>query len=350
MTPVDVTINDVARAAGVSKGLVSLALNGKPGVALETRDRILAAAQELGWTPNPGARGLTTRRAYALGLVLRRAARTIEVDPFFAAFIAGVETVLSERGQVLVLTVVPDHEAEARAYERLAVDKRVDGFLLTDLLADDHRIGLVQEYGSQAVSLGEPVGGSPFPVISRDYDSGIDALVAHLVDLGHRRIAHVSGDERMLHGLRRRERFESAVRASGLEPVVVATDFSPEQGAEATQSLLDSVEPPTSCTTGSVGSGHHAAYTTRTAWKSSSRPLGARPTQCEVVTSRSSGASTRWPLSSQTSRWRAARGDSPGSRPPPGRVQRPGAAVRSDSSVSRTPRSLVTTPYAAVRW
>jgi DNA-binding LacI/PurR family transcriptional regulator len=245
MTPVDVTINDVARVAGVSKGLVSLALNGKPGVAVETRDRILAAADELGWTPNPSARGLTTRRAYALGLVLRRAARTIEVDPFFAAFIAGVETVLSERGQVLVLTVVPDHQAEARAYERLAVDKRVDGFVLTDLLADDDRIRLVQEYGSQAVSLGEPVGGSPFPVISRDYDSGIDALVAHLLDLGHRRIAHVSGDERMLHGLRRRERFESAVRAAGLTPVVVPTDFSPEQGAEATKSLLDSAEPPT---------------------------------------------------------------------------------------------------------
>ncbi|KQR52679.1 LacI family transcriptional regulator [Leifsonia sp. Leaf336] len=245
MTPVDVTINDVARAAGVSKGLVSLALNGKPGVALETRDRILAAADKLGFTPNPSARGLTTRRAYALGLVLRRAARTIEVDPFFAAFIAGVETVLSERGQVLVLTVVPDHEAEARAYARLAVDKRVDGFLLTDLLADDHRIGLVQSFGSAAVSLGEPVGGSPFPVISRDYDSGIDALVTHLLDLGHRRIAHVSGDERMLHGLLRRERFERAVRAAGLDPIIVPTDFSPEQGAEATKSLLDSAEPPT---------------------------------------------------------------------------------------------------------
>ncbi|WP_426623701.1 LacI family DNA-binding transcriptional regulator [Leifsonia sp. McL0607] len=245
MSPVDVTINDVARAAGVSKGLVSLALNGKPGVAVETRDRILAVADRLGWTPNPSARGLTTRRAYALGLVLRRAARTIEVDPFFAAFIAGVETVLSERGQVLVLTVVPDHEAEARAYERLAVDKRVDGFLLTDLLADDRRIALLQEYGSAAVSLGEPVGGSPFPVISRDYDSGIDALVAHLLELGHRRIAHVSGDERMLHGLRRRERFERAVRAAGLDAIVVPTDFSPEQGAEATKSLLDSAEPPT---------------------------------------------------------------------------------------------------------
>ena len=89
MTSTHVTINDVARAAGVSKGLVSLALNDRRGVAPETRDRILAAAQHLGWNPNPSARGLSTRRAYALGLIVRREARTIEVDPFFAAFIAG---------------------------------------------------------------------------------------------------------------------------------------------------------------------------------------------------------------------------------------------------------------------
>ncbi|WP_314146683.1 LacI family DNA-binding transcriptional regulator [uncultured Leifsonia sp.] len=245
MSAPGVTINDVARAAGVSKGLVSLALNGRRGVAEDTRERILTTARDLGWTPNPGARGLSTRRAYALGLILRRAARTIEVDPFFAAFIAGVETVLAERGQVLVLTVVPDRAAEERAYERLASDKRVDGFLLTDLLADDERISLIERLGSQAVSLGTPVGGSPFPVISRDYDSGIDDLVAHLVGLGHRRIAHVSGDERMLHGLRRRERFERAVRRAGLDAVVLATDFSPEQGAEATTALLDSATPPT---------------------------------------------------------------------------------------------------------
>ncbi|WP_233265403.1 LacI family DNA-binding transcriptional regulator [Leifsonia sp. AG29] len=239
------TINDVARAAGVSKSLVSLTLNDRPGVRPETRDRILDVARELGWSPNPGARGLTTRRAYALGLVLRRAPRTIEVDPFFAAFIAGVETVLSERGQVLVLTVVPDAEAEERAYTRLAGDQRVDGFLLTDLLATDARIPLIERLGSLAVSLGEPLGGSPFPVITRDYDEGIDELVRHLVGLGHRRIAYVSGDERMLHGLRRRERLESALSAHGLTPTVEATDFSPEQGAEATKRLLDREERPT---------------------------------------------------------------------------------------------------------
>ena len=245
MSTAGVTINDVAREAGVSKGLVSLALNGRRGVAEETRERILSTARELGWSPNPGARGLSTRRAYALGLILRRAPRTIEVDPFFAAFIAGVETVLAERGQVLVLTVVPDRAAEQHAYDRLASDKRVDGFLLTDLRADDERIGLIARLGSQAVSLGAPAGGSPFPVITRDYDAGIDELVAHLVRLGHRRIAHISGDERMLHGLRRRERFERAMREAGLIPLVVPTDYSPERGAVATKTLLDAAEPPT---------------------------------------------------------------------------------------------------------
>ncbi|MEN0084838.1 MAG: LacI family DNA-binding transcriptional regulator [Leifsonia sp.] len=245
MSPASVTINDVARAAGVSKSLVSLTLNERPGVKEETRERILQVARELGWTPHPGARGLSLRRAYALGLVLRRSPRTIEVDPFFASFIAGVETVLAERGNVLVLTVVPDRAAEERAYERLAADKRVDGFLLTDLLADDERIPLLERLGSFAVSLGEPLGGSPFPAVTRDYDAGIDELVQHLVGLGHRRIAHVSGDERMLHGRRRRERFETAARAAGIDPLVVPTDFSPEQGAEATKTLLDREDRPT---------------------------------------------------------------------------------------------------------
>jgi DNA-binding LacI/PurR family transcriptional regulator len=245
MNAAHVTINDVARAAGVSKGLVSLALNDRRGVSPETRDRILAAAQDLGWNPNPSARGLSTRRAYALGLILRRDPRTIEVDPFFPAFIAGVETVLSERGQVLVLSVVRDHEAEAKAYTRLATDNRVDGFLLTDLLGDDDRIRLLESLGTQAVSLGAPTATSPFPVISRDYDDGIDALMAHLFSLGHREIAHISGDERMLHGRQRRARYEHAMHDAGLEPLVISTDFSPEQGAEATKQLLDGPRRPT---------------------------------------------------------------------------------------------------------
>jgi DNA-binding LacI/PurR family transcriptional regulator len=239
------TINDVARAAGVSKGLVSLALNDRAGVAPDTRARILAAADELGWHPNPSARGLTSRRAYALGLIVRRDPSIIEADPFFSAFIAGVETVLADRGQVLVLSVVPDVESEIKAYTRLAHDKRVDGFLITDLLDDDHRIRLIERLGMHAVTLGEPNVDSTFPVVSRDYDRGIAALAEHLMSLGHRRIAHVSGDERMLHGRLRREQFERSMTDAGLDAVVVPTDFSPEQGAAATEALLDGPKPPT---------------------------------------------------------------------------------------------------------
>lgn len=239
------TIADVARDAGVSKGLVSLTLNGRPGVAPQTRERINAAAERLGWRPNPGARGLTNHRAYSLGLVLRRDPLTFEVDPFFAAFVAGVEQVLSAHGQVLVLSIVPDAAAETETYRRLSLDNRVDGFLITDLLGNDPRIQLIAELGGAAVSLGRPSGGSPFPAITRDYDRGILALVGHLTELGHRRIAHVAGDERMQHAQGRLERFVAVAERLGAEPIIEHSDFSPESGASATRRLLDLDEPPT---------------------------------------------------------------------------------------------------------
>lgn len=240
------TILDVAREAGVSKGLVSMALNDKPGVAPETRDRILGIAKRIGWRPSVAARSLTTRKAYALGFVVRRDPQVIEADPFFASFIAGVETVLSQHGQVLVLSVVSDVGAETRTYQTLVADRRVDGVLLADLLLDDARIDLVERLGLPAVTLGAPVtGGEHLPMITRDYRPGMTALVGHLVALGHRRIAHITGDERMLHGSQRRKYFESAMRENGLELVIESADFSPEQGAAATRRLLDAGQPPT---------------------------------------------------------------------------------------------------------
>lgn len=239
------TIDDVARAAGVSKGLVSLTLNDRPGVRAETRDRIRAAADDLGWRPNPSARSLTNRRAYALGLVVRRDPHVIEVDPFFSSFIAGVETVLAERNQVLVLSVVSNAEAEAETYRRLSIDNRVDGFLITDLLGHDPRIPLIADLDQNAVTLGRPDCETPFPVISRDYDRGIEDLATHLIDLGHRRIAHVSGDQHMQHGRSRTDRYAAIARDLGIEPVVATADFSPEQGARATRELLALAQPPT---------------------------------------------------------------------------------------------------------
>lgn len=240
------TIADVALRAGVSKGLVSFVFNDRPGVAPQTRERIVVAARELGWRPSATARSLSTRRSLALGLVLRRPTQVLVADPFFPAFIAGIETVLNRTGQVLVLSMVPDEEAELRTYRTLVTDRRVDGVFLTDLRCRDPRLALLAELELPAVTIGRPLGARPFPAVILDDDQGVRRSVEHLVGLGHRRLAYVAGDPEMLHGLRRRASFVAAMRGAGLaHDQVIDTDFSPAQAGVATARLVEQATPPT---------------------------------------------------------------------------------------------------------
>lgn len=239
------TIADVAREAGVSKGLVSFALNGRPGVAPDTRDRIMAVAQQLGWLPSMRARSLSTDRSYALGLVIGRDPEVVSNDPFFPAFIAGVEAVLAPAGQALVVSMVSNDEAEFASYRQLAAHDRVDGVILTDLRRNDPRIQLMAELGLKAVTLGH-ADDSPLPAVSLDDGPGILAAVEHLVGLGHSRIAHVAGPSWLLHGARRAQSFVDAMLEHGLTPdLVVETDFTAPDGARATRELLAGPKRPT---------------------------------------------------------------------------------------------------------
>ena len=129
------TIKDIAERAGVSKGAVSYALNGRPGVSDETRERILAIADELGWYPNRAARALSASRADACGLVLARPATTIALEPFFMEFIAGVESQLSPRSIGLTLQLVNSVEEEIAVYRRWFGEHRVDGVFVVDRAA-----------------------------------------------------------------------------------------------------------------------------------------------------------------------------------------------------------------------
>lgn len=239
------TIADVARRAGVSKGLVSFALNGRAGVAAETRDRILAVAADMGFSPSLRARSLSVGRAFACGLVIGRSPDVIAADPFFPSFIAGVEDEFSISGQVLVLAAATPGRHEEDTYRGLVADRRVDGVVLSDLRADDPRIALVVELGIAAVTLGVPDVESPFTSVSVDDGAGIRLAVDHLADLGHTDIAHVAGPAGMLHGRSRTAAFERAAAARGIRSRVVVTDFSAADGARATDALLDADIPPT---------------------------------------------------------------------------------------------------------
>ena len=240
------TIADVARRAGVSKGAVSFALNDRPGVAEDTRRRILDAADALGWRPSHRARSLSVSRAFALGLVISRDPALLGSDPFFPAFIAGVETVLAERGQALVLQVVGAGPAEEQGYRRLARDARVDGVFLVDLRRHDPRVALVEELGLPAVTLNRPDLRSPFPAVCLDDRPGITAAVDHLVALGHTRIGHVAGPADFLHAHGRREAYVDALAGHRLAagPLEVG-DFTAAGGTAATRRLLAAPDPPT---------------------------------------------------------------------------------------------------------
>jgi DNA-binding LacI/PurR family transcriptional regulator len=241
------TINDVASAAGVSKGAVSFALNNRPGISAETRQRILAVADELGWTPSPRARALSTSRALAVGLVIARPPEILRADAFFPSFISGLETVLSEHGHALLLQVA-EHE-DLAAYRRLADEGRVDGVLVTDLRVGDPRPALLDELGLPVVVVGPALGNeydAHHSVLGPDDAPGIAAVVDHLVQLGHRDIAHVSGPQTMVHGVSRRDAWAAALSDAGLpEGVCIEADFSAGSGAAAMHQLLDLAAPPT---------------------------------------------------------------------------------------------------------
>ncbi|HET8951224.1 MAG TPA: LacI family DNA-binding transcriptional regulator, partial [Solirubrobacteraceae bacterium] len=111
----------MARRAGVSSAAVSFAMNGRRGVGEATRARILEAADALGWSPSAPARALSRARAGAIGLLLARPVDSLEVDPFFLRFLAGIERGLARTDHALLLRVLDsDGPVDPDAYARLA--------------------------------------------------------------------------------------------------------------------------------------------------------------------------------------------------------------------------------------
>jgi len=240
------TIADIAKRAGLSKGAVSYALNGQPGVSESTRRRVLALAAELGWRPNSAARALSASRAGAFGLVLARPASTLGVEPFFMKLISGMETTLAARSIALQLQVVADHEAEMAAYRRWWAERRVDGIFLVDLRLDDQRVPVLEELGLPAVVIGGPGHHGRLPAVWSDDAAAMAMVVEYLTALGHRRIARVAGLPGLLHTELRSEAFDQVARRLGLEwAVTVTTDYSAEEGGHTTRRLLGGATRPT---------------------------------------------------------------------------------------------------------
>lgn len=234
-----VTIVDVARDAGVSIATVSAALNNRPGVSEPTRKRIVATALELGWSPSLRGRSLSQKRAFNVGLVIQRSSSVIASDPFFAGFISGIESVLEDGGYALVLQVAPTRQRAVERYRRLAADHRVDGVFLTDVSTPDSRFDLVRQLGIPAVAINAKPEWDGISTVRQSHQPGIDALLDHLVGLGHRRIAHVSGPRDYIHAHDRETAWRDYLSAARIRPgAQVEGDFSLAGGSRAAAILL----------------------------------------------------------------------------------------------------------------
>jgi DNA-binding LacI/PurR family transcriptional regulator len=240
-----VTISDIARRAGVSKGAVSYALNGRPGLSESTRARILRIADDLGWRPNRAARSLSVARASACGLVLARPAKTLGFEPFLMELIAGVESELSERSIALTIQLAEDVDEEVAVYERWWAERRVDGVLVVDLRVDDPRVPALSRLRLPSVLIGGPLDDRRLPAVWHDEPSVVEEVVRYLAALGHTRIGRVAGVGTFLHTSRRTAAFQRVTRQLSLWSKIVPTDYTPEAGARATRLLLSEPEPPT---------------------------------------------------------------------------------------------------------
>jgi LacI family transcriptional regulator len=243
-----VTIREVARRAGVSLSTVSQVLNGRPGHASpETSERVLAAARELNYRPNAIARGLILARTGTLGVVI-----TSIVHPIFHRLVEGIDQVVREAGYSVILACAENSERERAAFEMLS-DKRVDGIIFMGNTREaplDH-VAWVAAQGRPVVVINRPVGELEVHGIVWDDLTVGRMATQHLVELGHRRIAHVAGRlgrPRQSSALARLAGYRAVMAEAGLavdERFVLEAGFSYERAFEATTRLLELPDRPT---------------------------------------------------------------------------------------------------------
>jgi DNA-binding LacI/PurR family transcriptional regulator len=228
---------DIARHAGVSRIAVSYALNDRPGVSRATRERILGIARDLGYRANGPALALHGAAARAVGLVMLRSSAAFTVEVFRRELIAGIQTELSARGSGLALQFVASLDDEVAVHRRWAAERRVDGVLVIDLRVDDPRPPAVAAAGLPSVVVGGPPGMNG---LWTDDTTATAAVVDHLVEAGHRRLARVSGPPEMFHtGIRDAAFRDAAFRRAAADVSIVAGDYTGAAGAALTRRLLE---------------------------------------------------------------------------------------------------------------
>ncbi|WP_334180074.1 LacI family DNA-binding transcriptional regulator [Pseudoxanthomonas sp.] len=241
MARTSVTIKDVAREARVSVATVSRALNGHENVAESVRQQVLATADRLRYQPHAAARSLSSRRTQTIGVVLPDL-----YGEFFSELIRGVDQVARARRQHLLVSSYHGHPEEQGEALR-AMRGRVDGLLVLSPYTD--RPGfLVDNLPSSlpVVLINTDVQDASYPALTIDNYGAAVAMVEHLAQAGHRRVAFIGGPEGNFDARERLRGYRDAMArfVPGTQVQEFAGDFSESSGYEAGKRITQSAEKP----------------------------------------------------------------------------------------------------------
>ena len=235
-----VTVADVARHAGVSPGTVSKALNGRGQLKSETRRRVLASAEELGFAPNLLARSLLSGRTYTVGVLT-----TDSIGRFTIPLLTGAEDALGAGQMAMLLCESRGDPIREQHYLRVLMARRVDGIIITGR-SSNIRPSLGQEFPIPVVyALCQSDSLDDLSVLHDD-QSGAEMAVNHLLDTGRTKIAHVGGPPWHAATQHRARGAAEALAEAGAEMVLGSPlygEWSEAWGREAAQRLIRSAEP-----------------------------------------------------------------------------------------------------------
>lgn len=238
-----VTIKDIASIAGVSVATVSRTLNGKPDVREETKQRIMAIAQEMNYQPNVLARGLLMKRIYTIGIVIPDITNT-----YFSEIFRGVEEVASGEGYSTIFYNTDYKVENERDALRLLSASRVDGLILqvSNRIIDECKSIAAMRY--PLVLLGQFLDGVDCPMVGCNNYASAYTMTEYLIKAGHQKIAHMGGHRETRTGIQRMQGYLAAMQNYGL-PIRpewnLHTNYRLEDAYDQTRRMLEGAELPT---------------------------------------------------------------------------------------------------------
>lgn len=245
------SIVKLAKELKLSVSTVSRALNGYDDVSPETRRAVVAKAKELNYRPNPAARRLVSGKTRAVGVALPALEAGDEfIDWMYSGLLAGVAAALEGSGYYLFATSAGGRgiDREIALYRNLIEGNWADALLIVRTRIDDPRIALAREANLPFVTYGRTETDEPYHWVDTDNEGAFALAVDRQLGFGHRRIALLNGPGEYFFARLRRQGYERALRAAGIEPdpaLVQEGDLTIQSGYRLAMGLLNQPQPPT---------------------------------------------------------------------------------------------------------